>query len=82
MILLLVVLLILAILAFQLIWRGWLWKLVLLIVGPLCIYYTLHHAYPTSNHTAFIIADYHISWAVLLPAALITLVLITSRKKQ
>jgi hypothetical protein len=67
---LLVIALFAVILAYKLLVKGWLWKLIFLVVGTFSIYFTLHTLYPDSNKTALIIANHSISWAVFLPAAL------------
>ena len=79
---LLIITLLLIILAYQAFIRGLLWKGILVIAAPICIHRVLLETIPITRHTALILAHYPISWAAFLPAALMTLVLLTHKERD
>lgn len=78
----LIILLILIIAAYKLLVQGILWRAILLVAGPIAIWMVLSIRVPESNATALTLGSTTISWAALLPMALVFLVLLTTRSEE
>lgn len=59
--------------------KGYLWKLLILIFGFFGLHLFLDKYLPESNSTLLIILNHEISWAIVVPAILVILVLATSK---
>jgi hypothetical protein len=63
----------------QLVFNGWLWRIILFSAGWVGIYVLLRAYVPDSIHQAIIISNVHYSWAAVIPTIICLLALATTR---
>ncbi len=78
----LIILLVVIVVAWHLVVRGILWRLILLVGGPIAIWIVLGLYVPESRAVALTIGSTTVSWAAALPIALVILVLLTDHHKD
>lgn len=61
--------------------RGWLWKLILLVMGWVGIDYVLLNYVSGSHNTAIVFSGYSISWAAAIASGVCLMALLTTESK-